>query len=185
MDVHVKTTNEKTSFLLQTLGLVCSQTQFIIYPWKEMQQYRKGDAVLLPRLFAFPASSSDQKDFSKVMKKNWIWIWSNLIVIHLHISKKRFWILWSIFRHLRSMRPLLDDREYEEMVRLSAQFENTIASRLQRYLWLKWIWSDNYVSDWWEEYVYLSSRAPLMINSNYYCLDVICNDEPLFKQVIN
>ena len=83
------------------------------------------------------------------------------------------------------MRPLLDGQEYEEMVKLSAQFENTIASRLQRYLWLKWIWSDNYVSDWWEEYVYLSSRAPLMINSNYYCLDVICNDEPLFKQVIN
>ena len=26
------------------------------------------------------------------------------------------------------------------------------------------------VSDWWEEYVYLSGRSPIMINSNYYGL---------------
>lgn len=24
------------------------------------------------------------------------------------------------------------------------------------------------VSDWWEEYVYLRSRSPIMVNSNYY-----------------
>ena len=82
------------------------------------------------------------------------------------------------------MRPLVNDSEYDELVELSAEFETSIASRLQRYLWLKWIWSDNYVSDWWEEYVYLSSRSPLMINSNYYGLDCVCEDEPFFKQVI-
>ena len=75
------------------------------------------------------------------------------------------------FRHLRTMRPLLKDKEYDELVELTAEFETSIASRLQRYLWLKWIWSDNYVSDWWEEYVYLSSRTPLMINSNYIASD--------------
>jgi len=26
------------------------------------------------------------------------------------------------------------------------------------------------VSDWWEEYVYLSGRSPIMVNSNYYGL---------------
>lgn len=26
------------------------------------------------------------------------------------------------------------------------------------------------VSDWWEEYVYLRSRAPLVVNSNYYVM---------------
>ena len=82
------------------------------------------------------------------------------------------------------MRPLVNDSEYDELVELSADFETSIAPRLQRYLWLKWIWSDNYVSDWWEEYVYLSSRTPLMINSNYYGLDCVCKDEPFFKQVI-
>ena len=31
--------------------------------------------------------------------------------------------------------------------------------------------STNYISDWWEKYVYLRGRASLMINSNYYALD--------------
>ncbi len=35
-----------------------------------------------------------------------------------------------------------------------------------------WI-SSNYVSDWWEEYVYLRGRSPIMVNSNYYGLDTI------------
>lgn len=31
------------------------------------------------------------------------------------------------------------------------------------------------MSDWWEEYVYLRSRAPLVVNSNYY---VMVRDDP-------
>ena len=33
--------------------------------------------------------------------------------------------------------------------------------------WLRtsWLWS------WWEKYVYLVGRDPIMINSNYYVLD--------------
>lgn len=26
------------------------------------------------------------------------------------------------------------------------------------------------VSDWWEEYIYLRSRNPIMVNSNYYAM---------------
>ncbi len=59
------------------------------------------------------------------------------------------------------------------MCALSAEFETGIAPKLQRYLWLKWLWSVNYVSDWWEEYIYLRGRQPLMLNSNYYATDVI------------
>lgn len=58
-------------------------------------------------------------------------------------------------------------------MKLSKEFETGMAPRLQRYLWLKWLWSDNYVSDWWEEYVYLRGRSPIMINSNYYVIDAI------------
>lgn len=29
------------------------------------------------------------------------------------------------------------------------------------------------VSDWWEEYIYLRGRGPIMVNSNYYGM-VIC-----------
>lgn len=38
---------------------------------------------------------------------------------------------------------------------------------------LKSWWAGNYVSDWWEQYVYLRNRDPLMINSNFYCSDNI------------
>ena len=51
---------------------------------------------------------------------------------------------------------------------LVKDFEVGLGPRLQRYLRLKWWWSTNYVSDWWEEYVYLRGRAPIMVNSNYY-----------------
>lgn len=59
------------------------------------------------------------------------------------------------------------------MESLAKEFENTIGSKLQRYLILKSWWSTNYVSDWWEEYVYLRGRSPLMINSNFYGIDAI------------
>lgn len=75
------------------------------------------------------------------------------------------------FRHLESIRPFLETSEYDKFVQLSAEFEGTIANRLQRWLMLKRFTSDNYVSDWWEEYVYLRGRSPIMINSNYYCID--------------
>ncbi|XP_054325618.1 carnitine O-palmitoyltransferase 1, muscle isoform isoform X2 [Pongo pygmaeus] len=29
------------------------------------------------------------------------------------------------------------------------------------------------VSDWWEEYIYLRGRSPLMVNSNYYVMDLV------------
>jgi hypothetical protein len=28
----------------------------------------------------------------------------------------------------------------------------------------------NQVSDWWEEYIYLRGRGPIMVNSNYYAM---------------
>jgi len=34
-------------------------------------------------------------------------------------------------------------------------------------------WATNYVSDWWEEYVYLRGRFPLVVNSNFYGIDAI------------
>ena len=77
----------------------------------------------------------------------------------------------TLTKHLRSMRPLVSDSEYDNLIELSHEFETGIAPKLQRYLKLKWLWSDNYVSDWWEEYVYLRGRAPLMINSNYYGIE--------------
>uniref|UniRef100_A0A5S6QB24 carnitine O-palmitoyltransferase n=1 Tax=Trichuris muris TaxID=70415 RepID=A0A5S6QB24_TRIMR len=79
-------------------------------------------------------------------------------------------------RHLQSLEPLLEREQYERMSRLSDEFQRTIGPKLQRYLLLKSWFSTNYVSDWWEEYVYLRGRSPLMINSNYYGLDALGYD---------
>lgn len=76
-------------------------------------------------------------------------------------------------RYLRSVRPLLDDDGYARIEKMANEFENTIGKKLQWYLVLKSWWATNYVSDWWEEYVYLRGRSPLMINSNFYGTDAI------------
>ena len=75
-------------------------------------------------------------------------------------------------RYLRSVRPLLTDEEYEDMALLAEEFQNGIANRLQRYLVAKSWWASNYVSDWWEEFVYLHSRDAIMVNSNFYAMDL-------------
>ena len=70
----------------------------------------------------------------------------------------------TISRYLRTVRPLLDDDAYHTLVKKSELFKSTCGHRLQRYLALKsWV-SANYVSDWWEEYVYLRGRSPIMVS---------------------
>ncbi|VDN36527.1 unnamed protein product [Cylicostephanus goldi] len=93
----------------------------------------------------------------------------------------------TIEKHLLSMRPILNDEEFEELEHLSEVFRKGLGRRLQRYLQLKSWLSTNYVrisyspitvsglayfksqvTDWWEEFVYMRQRSPIMINSNYY-----------------
>ncbi|XP_059489708.1 carnitine O-palmitoyltransferase 1, liver isoform isoform X2 [Neocloeon triangulifer] len=76
-------------------------------------------------------------------------------------------------RYLLSVRPLVDDTQFQRMERLAEEFQKGIGKKLQRYLVLKSWWSSNYVSDWWEEYVYLRGRSGLMVNSNFYGIDAI------------
>ncbi|XP_039309848.1 carnitine O-palmitoyltransferase 1, liver isoform-like isoform X1 [Solenopsis invicta] len=74
----------------------------------------------------------------------------------------------TIKRYLKSIRPLLDDENYARMEKLASEFQNGIGVKLQRYLVLKSWWATNYVTDWWEEYVYLRGRSPIIVSSNYY-----------------
>uniref|UniRef100_A0A8C8VIR6 carnitine O-palmitoyltransferase n=1 Tax=Pelusios castaneus TaxID=367368 RepID=A0A8C8VIR6_9SAUR len=76
-------------------------------------------------------------------------------------------------RYLESVRPLLADDQFQRMAALARDFERSLGPRLQWYLTLKSWWAANYVSDWWEEYVYLRGRGPLMVNSNYYAMDFL------------
>ncbi|XP_013863731.1 carnitine O-palmitoyltransferase 1, liver isoform isoform X2 [Austrofundulus limnaeus] len=79
----------------------------------------------------------------------------------------------TVKRYLESVRPLMNDAEYERMTKLATEFEGSLGNRLQWYLKLKALWAANYVSDWWEEYVYLRGRSPIMVNSNYYGMDFL------------
>lgn len=79
----------------------------------------------------------------------------------------------TVQRYLESVRPLLDDDKYNQMEILAKEFQETQAAQLQRYLILKSWWSSNYVSDWWEEFIYLRSRSPIMVNSNFYVMDLL------------
>ncbi|KAK8725563.1 hypothetical protein OTU49_010621 [Cherax quadricarinatus] len=72
---------------------------------------------------------------------------------------------------LDSLKPLCSEEEFKEYTKQANEFESTVGPRLQRLLYLKSWWAPNYVSDWWEKYVYLMSRCSLLINSNYYALD--------------
>ncbi|XP_033823336.1 carnitine O-palmitoyltransferase 1, liver isoform isoform X2 [Periophthalmus magnuspinnatus] len=76
-------------------------------------------------------------------------------------------------RYLESVRPLMEDEQFERMKGLAKDFEKNLGPRLQWYLKLKSWWASNYVSDWWEEYIYLRGRSPIMVNSNYYAMDFL------------
>ncbi|KAG8433946.1 hypothetical protein GDO86_012345 [Hymenochirus boettgeri] len=76
-------------------------------------------------------------------------------------------------RYLESVRPLMNDEEFKRMTALAKDFELKLAPKLQWYLKLKSWWAANYVSDWWEEYIYLRGRSPIMVNSNYYAMDFL------------
>ncbi|XP_053497455.1 carnitine O-palmitoyltransferase 1, liver isoform isoform X1 [Ictalurus furcatus] len=79
----------------------------------------------------------------------------------------------TVQRYLESVRPLMDDEKYKRMEGLAKDFEKNLGPKLQWYLKLKAFWASNYVSDWWEEYVYLRGRGPIMVNSNYYAMDFL------------
>lgn len=73
-------------------------------------------------------------------------------------------------RWLNSIRPIVDDTEYAECVQLAREFQNGLGPKCQKYLYLKRLCSSNWVTDWWEQYVYLKSRSPIMVKSNYYTI---------------
>jgi carnitine O-palmitoyltransferase 1 len=77
----------------------------------------------------------------------------------------------TITSYLDSMKPLLNEKEYSEVLVEAENFKKNEGTKLQWGLWLKYWTSTNYISDWWENYVYLRSRPSLMINSNYYIMD--------------
>ncbi|WKY10583.1 hypothetical protein Q1695_002723 [Nippostrongylus brasiliensis] len=74
--------------------------------------------------------------------------------------------------YLETVRPLLNDDEFEKITSQATDFQNTVAAEIQKKLWMKWLISRNYLSDWWKEVVYMRHRSSL-IHTNVACADVI------------
>ncbi|KAI0209134.1 Carnitine O-palmitoyltransferase 1, liver [Lamellibrachia satsuma] len=85
-------------------------------------------------------------------------------------------------RYLKSVKPLMQEEDFRRMEKLVDEFKTGLGVRLQRYLILKSWWATNYVSDWWEDYVYLRGRSPIMVNSNFYGIDAVMS-RPTHVQV--
>jgi len=77
----------------------------------------------------------------------------------------------TVARYMKSVKHLKTEDEYLDLKNSAEEFCSGVGKRAQWYLVLKSWWSYNYVSDWWEEYVYLRSRSPLMVYSNYASFD--------------
>lgn len=71
-------------------------------------------------------------------------------------------------KHLETVRPIFPEEKFKRVEALTEEFRNGEGNKLQRCLVLKSWWANNYVTDWWNNFVYLKSRAPMMINSNFY-----------------
>lgn len=76
----------------------------------------------------------------------------------------------TISRYLASMKELLTEAEFAKLKKNSSHFLATVGPAVQSALEKKWWISRNYVTDWWETYVYLKPRDSIMINSNYFGL---------------
>ncbi|KNC54745.1 carnitine palmitoyltransferase I [Thecamonas trahens ATCC 50062] len=77
----------------------------------------------------------------------------------------------TVRRYLESIEPVVEPAEFERMTELAHKFLANEGPSLQRYLVLKSWYAANYVSDWWQRFVYLRGRSSICINSNYYTLD--------------
>nr|XP_055029635.1 carnitine O-palmitoyltransferase 1, muscle isoform isoform X2 [Misgurnus anguillicaudatus] len=113
-------------------------------------------------------------------------VWYSFILLIRYILKALLsyhgWIFEShgkmsfsskVWLYLESVRPLLDDEQYKQMEVVANDFKMDPAPKFQKYLVLKSWWATNYVSDWWEEYIYLRGRGPIMVNSNFYTMDLL------------
>uniref|UniRef100_A0A8B9HEL4 Carnitine palmitoyltransferase 1Aa (liver) n=1 Tax=Astyanax mexicanus TaxID=7994 RepID=A0A8B9HEL4_ASTMX len=103
---------------------------------------------------------------------------------HGRISwKTRAWLVSTDQPLIQTERPCLDTLKKNKkkktesfgkrMQELALDFQKNLGPKLQWYLTLKSLWATNYVSDWWEEYIYLRGRGPIMVNSNYYATDFL------------
>eukprot|EP00124_Ichthyophonus_hoferi_P000107 Ihof_evm27s3 gene=Ihof_evmTU27s3 len=79
----------------------------------------------------------------------------------------------TVDRYLLSIESVLSPEIVERNKGYANEFLKNEGPKTQWYLILRSWLTDNYVTDWWERYIYLYPRTPVLINSNYYVSDVV------------
>mmetsp|Transcript_6004 Transcript_6004/g.15276 ORF Transcript_6004/g.15276 Transcript_6004/m.15276 type:complete len:798 (+) Transcript_6004:392-2785(+) len=74
-------------------------------------------------------------------------------------------------KYMLTVKPLLSSEEYADMEKKLDKFLKNEGWKLQLFLKTRTLYTNSWLWDWWEKYVYLRGRSPIMINSNYYILD--------------
>lgn len=71
-------------------------------------------------------------------------------------------------RYLRSLKPLLTDKEYANTEKIVREFvhDDGAGPRLHTKLLEKYQITDNWMKDWWLQAAYLGYRAPVIVNSS-------------------
>uniref|UniRef100_A0A672LPB2 carnitine O-palmitoyltransferase n=1 Tax=Sinocyclocheilus grahami TaxID=75366 RepID=A0A672LPB2_SINGR len=87
-------------------------------------------------------------------------------------------VMRNVLKYLLSWHGWMFNRHGQtKCVRLEPRLQTAVneSSRLQSRVELKTELSSQTlsVSDWWEEYIYLRGRGPIMVNSNYYAMDFL------------
>ncbi|EDV19523.1 uncharacterized protein TRIADDRAFT_33379 [Trichoplax adhaerens] len=74
----------------------------------------------------------------------------------------------TFYNYLASVRPFVNDEQYAQTEALVNEFGKPggIAEELQQYIAEKAKSSDNWVTDWWTDYIYLKNRNSVIFNSS-------------------
>ncbi|XP_019849708.1 PREDICTED: carnitine O-palmitoyltransferase 1, muscle isoform-like isoform X1 [Amphimedon queenslandica] len=73
-------------------------------------------------------------------------------------------------RYLQSVQPLLTDEQFRKTEKVVNDFKAKEGRKLQMYLTLRSWTHRNWLSQWWEEFIYFRQRTSISHNSNYFCL---------------
>jgi carnitine O-palmitoyltransferase 1 len=142
-----------------------------------MLGYSAIQRLFLQRLLSYHGWL-DRKQHNTIKNKLWGLIMTK---VFLHrISKQLYAYQWCLpylplpdvavtcEKYMETVKPLLSPEEYATHHAQMREFLANEARPLQNRLRLKWFVSQNYISDWWLDFVYLRSRESLPINSNWY-----------------
>ncbi|CAL2045446.1 unnamed protein product [Caenorhabditis brenneri] len=83
----------------------------------------------------------------------------------------------TVNEYLDSAKCVLTDQEYETILKQSQSFLENEGKKLQRYATLYSLFTDNYVTSFWQKYAYLYGRYPLLINSSVAHVDLLRDKE--------